>query len=92
MPEQVSPAVKEVTAAILENRDMMEGYLADPEYYVDKYGRGELSNLEHRAFISAARDKADLVLHAFDCVELGRGPGDGNVFVLIGWEAGAKDP
>lgn len=92
VPEQISPAVKMLAARILENKDEMQAYLAAPESYVDGYGRDDLSDLERRAFVSAAHDKAVLVRHAFDCVELGRGPGDGNVFVLIGWEADRKLP
>ncbi|HRQ40095.1 MAG TPA: hypothetical protein PLD25_19470 [Chloroflexota bacterium] len=92
VPEQISPAVKELSAAILENKEQVAAYLAAPESYVDQYGRDDLSDLERRAFVSAAQDKGDLVRHAFDCVELGRGRGDGNVYVLIGWEEGGTMP
>lgn len=91
VPEQVSPAVRQLTADILEDRRQLMTYLDQPEGYVAQRGT-ELSDLEKRAFIRAARDKRDLIGHAFDCVELGRGRGDGNLYVLIGWAADGQLP
>lgn len=86
IPEQISPAVRELVATILEKESEVNAYLDDPASYLEKNSHSDLSDLERRAFLNAARDKGNLVRHAFNCVELGRGRGDGNVYVLIGWD------
>ena len=85
-PEQISPAVKIIVSEILESQSRMVTYLNYPEAFVDDYGGEEISELERRALIKAATDKAVQVRLAFDSVELGRGRGDGNVYILIGWD------
>lgn len=93
LPEQISVAVRKVVLSLLENREELEFYLREPEIYVaEKDSDHLLTDLEKRAFLRAAQEKGEQVLHAFDCVELGRGRGDGNVYVLIGWEKNGRLP
>jgi hypothetical protein len=82
-PDQLSAGARQVCKGILEDAESLEGYLAEPEGHVDSLGDG-VTDAEREALVNAAREKPALVRRAFDSVELGRAPGDGNTYILIG--------
>lgn len=81
--DEMSSGLRQACQALLESRDSLKEYLADSKPLLEEWG-GEMSEREREAFERATQEKAELIQHAYDSVELGRAPGDENTYILIG--------
>ncbi len=84
VPQQLSPAARQICLNLLDSATQLERYLENPQEFVREYSDSTLHEVEAAAFVRAANEKRDLVVKAFDCVELGRAKGDSNTYILIG--------
>jgi hypothetical protein len=90
--QAVSPALRGVVRHLLENRGMLEEYMATSDEgrnslidgWQESSEAGELTAGERFALLQAAVDRRELMGSAYDHIELGRGPGDENTYILIG--------
>lgn len=94
-PQSLSAAARYACRLLLHSRADVNAFLEDPEKILSQAEAetGEkLTEAERNAFVQARDEQPDVIRYAFDHVELGQAPGDGNTYILIGVDPELKRP
>jgi hypothetical protein len=89
----LTPGARKVVAALLEDENSLDQFLASPDTFVEEYSDGTILIEEIGALTLAGGSMEELVREGFNQVELGASTlGDSDAFILIGFERESGRP